>query len=252
MSAQIVFTIEIEQLATIFMNEMNEFDVNLIELDRIPLPAPLTKSQKKRLSKKRVRHQRKLERIDRDLTARNRTRLLGLWFEFVNDQSQKYRFTLKLYRRWRINENRIKRCMNSCRFKLKYKWIPTRIRARLKDTLLELRFRRKCSWIVYRQVIQRSFRTLMPQCDLNSWILHRVQHQTRNLLLAFFGQNRKPLHELSLDSYFRTGHSSLDNLIRIRSLWDRYSNRSNGTCIPVEFVMPPNQPANGWQKYVKY
>jgi hypothetical protein len=228
---------------------MNAIDLPHIRVDQIPLPR-LTKSQKKRISKKRVRNNKQNLQLVNHQNERNRIKLINLWHKIACQHHHQQKKTNKLLQKWNRTHNQIKRSMTITKHKLKLRPLTVRVRLLLVDRLKQFRLRRKCMWNLYRQAIRPYRTTLSSCCDLDTWIQHRLNFKTQQLTLKLFGQTKLPLHELPRQSYFRIAHSSLDHLMRVRALWDKHSGHPNGSRIPIEFVMPP-EPSDGWRTYLQ-
>lgn len=77
----------------------------------------------------------------------------------------------------------------------------------------------------------------------------------QNLIRTMFGPREIKLKKLNKEqrrtrNYYRSASINLDNLIRIRSLWDNYLDSQNGTSIPQTYVLTDFQPNEKWKKYL--
>jgi hypothetical protein len=68
---------------------------------------------------------------------------------------------------------------------------------------------------------------------------------------CLFGCNYLKTKAVNSESLFYSqSDESIENMIKIRQLWDNYLNDSNGTCIPIDYVWPSKPSSVLWQKYL--
>jgi hypothetical protein len=88
----------------------------------------------------------------------------------------------------------------------------------------------------------------------NESLFNEVNQKQLNIYESLFGSNQfpEPNNRESLMNwqYFEQSHHNIDNMIRIRHLWDCYLDSNEGSAIPKNYVFPINTSNNDWNKYI--